>query len=371
MLADPGGFRAVGFATAALPSLRPQPSQQTPVPPIVRAIDVGYGNTKYTFAGGNGTAIRCGMFPSSTCWSASDPGANVLGERRNTIVVQVDGIWHELGPDVGAARGRFRATNLHDGYVDAPEYKALVKGALYLSGADAIDVLVLGLPVRLYAAKRAALERAWTGVHETARGKRVGVQHVRVFAQPQGALACYATSVGRDSVMKRELNLVVDPGARTFDWLLSRGMTLLQGQSSSTERGMFDIVGAIADEISSEIGERYEDHDAIDQALRTRRPLVLYQKPLELKRFAKIADKVAQEAVSRMLEHLRDVASIQNVVLVGGGAELFRKAVKAAFPKHRITDLDEPIHANVRGFQIAGEQLASRTVRPATSDEAT
>jgi len=46
-------------------------------------------------------------------------------------------------------------------------------------------------------------------------------------------------------------------------------------------------------------------------------------------------------------------------VLVGGGAFLFRKAVKAAFLKHRIHEVKEPLFANVRGFQIAGQNHAA------------
>ncbi|MFY9327741.1 MAG: PRTRC system protein D, partial [Georgfuchsia sp.] len=50
--------------------------------------------------------------------------------------------------------------------------------------------------------------------------------------------------------------------------------------------------------------------------------------------------------------------SLQNIILVGGGAFLFRKAVKAAFPKHRIHEVKEPMFANVRGFQLAGQNYA-------------
>ena len=46
--------------------------------------------------------------------------------------------------------------------------------------------------------------------------------------------------------------------------------------------------------------------------------------------------------------------SFQNIILVGGGAYLFKKAVKEAFPKHKILEVKDPLHANVRGFQIAG-----------------
>ncbi len=54
--------------------------------------------------------------------------------------------------------------------------------------------------------------------------------------------------------------------------------------------------------------------------------------------------------------------SLQNIVLVGGGAFLFKKAVKAAFPKHRIHEVKEPMFANVRRFQLAGQNYAVSAV---------
>jgi len=52
---------------------------------------------------------------------------------------------------------------------------------------------------------------------------------------------------------------------------------------------------------------------------------------------------------------------------VGGGAFLFKKAVKAAFPKHRIHEVKEPMFANVRGFQLAGQNYAATA--PAASHD--
>jgi plasmid segregation protein ParM len=49
--------------------------------------------------------------------------------------------------------------------------------------------------------------------------------------------------------------------------------------------------------------------------------------------------------------------SVENVVLVGGGAYLFRKAIRRHFSKHKIHEVDDPLHANVRGFQLLGEQF--------------
>jgi hypothetical protein len=55
---------------------------------------------------------------------------------------------------------------------------------------------------------------------------------------------------------------------------------------------------------------------------------------------------------------------------VGGGAFLFKKAVKEAFATHQILEVKEPMFANVRGYQIAGTnyaytalQAAGRTLR--------
>jgi plasmid segregation protein ParM len=62
--------------------------------------------------------------------------------------------------------------------------------------------------------------------------------------------------------------------------------------------------------------------------------------------------------VSTMREWIESPHSLQNIILVGGGAFLFRKAVKAAFPMHRIHEVKEPMFANVRGFQLAGQNYA-------------
>ena len=340
------------------------------MPDIARAIDVGYGNTKYTYRASSGD-IRCGLFPSLSHWTTSDPTRHLLGDRRDTVVVPLDGMFHEVGPGISAARGRYRATNMHDAYVDTPEYRAFVKGALSYIGEPKIDVLVMGLPVKHLTAKRAALERAWAGEHEIAAGKRVTVESVKVFAQPQGALAFYSLTTGQASVRQGDLNLVIDPGQRTFDWLVSRGMVLVQGQSSSTDRGMHDILSAIADAISQDVGEDYRDLEAIEKALRTRKPLTLFQQNYSMQRYKPIVEKITQEAVARMQEFIRDIPSIQNILLVGGGAHLFKSAVHSAFPKHRITDVPEPVFANVRGFQrIADEILAQKARRhPAQSEE--
>src|SRR5581483_8540103 len=132
--------------------------------PIVRAVDVGFGNTKYV-TGFAGEDIRCAYFPSIAYPSARDWSAVAAVERRKTVAVPIDGLFYEVGPEVHLAADTFRATQLHDRYTETPEYIALLRGALNLMKVDVIDVLVVGLPVATFISKKAALERAMTGRH--------------------------------------------------------------------------------------------------------------------------------------------------------------------------------------------------------------
>jgi plasmid segregation protein ParM len=139
-------------------------------------------------------------------------------------------------------------------------------------------------------------------------------------------------------------------------------MRLVLKTSDSVTRGVSHVLRAIASDIGTEIGTPYTDLDAIDRALRTGKSLMIYQKAYDLSRLMPVANSVAERAVGAMLESIPAAYSLQNIILVGGGAFLFRGAVRKAFPKHRIHEVAEPMFANVRGFQLAGmNYMASQT----------
>ncbi len=329
-----------------------------PMETIVRAVDVGFGNTKYVTSCAS-NEIRCATFPSVAYPSARDLSTVPAAERRKTVAVPIDGLFYEVGPEVNLAADTFRATQMHDRYTETPEYAALLRGALNLMKVGTIDLLVVGLPVAAFAAKKAALEKVMTGKHEVGGGRTVMVRKALAVAQPQGALVYYASLHQKLQAIENEQSLVIDPGARTFDWLVTRGMRLVQKKSHSINRGMFDILQAIATEISDDIGTPYRDFDAIDTALRTGKSPVIYQKPYDMSHLMPIARTIAQQAVSSMMQWIEASYSFQNIILVGGGAFLFKTAVKDAFPKHKIHEIKDPIYANVKGFQIAGMNYAS------------
>lgn len=324
---------------------------------VVRAVDVGYRQTKFV-TGMAGTSIRCASFPSVAYPSKRDQTKSAALERRQTISVPVAGLFYEVGPDVALAADSFRASQMHDRFTATPEYLALLRGALRMMNAPEIDLLVVGLPVALLTLRKTSLEKAMMGIHDVGGGRRVVVKKAMVMAQPQGALVYYATATNRLAAMQDQPSLVVDPGGRTFDWLVSRGMRLVQKKSHSLNRGVSDVLRAVASEISMEIGARYMDVDAIDEALRLEKPLILHQRPYDLSRLQRVVDKFAEQAVSSMMQWIDDPYSLRHIVLTGGGAWLFKQAVKAAFPKQKIQVLRDPMFANVRGFQIAGMNFA-------------
>lgn len=326
--------------------------------PLIRAIDVGYGYTKYTAAVA-GQHLHCASFPSLAYPTPRDPGRTLGAERRKTVAIPINGLFYEVGPDVMLAADTFRATQIHDHYIDTPEYLALARGALRMMKVETIDLLVVGLPVAHFVSKKAALEKLMTGRHDVGGGKRVQVRQTIAMAQPNGALIDYATQHDRVLAMEDETSLVIDPGSRTFDWLVARGMKLAHKRSHSVNRGVSDILQIIADDIGTEIGRPYNQLDAIDLALRTGKSLAVFQRTYGLARMRPVVESVAKQAVGSMLRRIGEVYDVQNVILVGGGAFLFKKAIKEAFSTHQLLEVKEPFFANVRGYQVAGRDYAA------------
>ncbi|MCK7581222.1 MAG: hypothetical protein MZV65_40015 [Chromatiales bacterium] len=179
---------------------------------IVRAIDVGYGNTKYVTQA-EGGSIRCAHFASAAPATAGQPGA-ALGDKRRTLGIAIGDLTYEVGPDAHLAAEVYQTRQMHDGYCETPEYLALTRGALGFMKIERIDLLVLGLPVATYKTRRASLERRMKGLHALDKGRGVLVERVKVVAQPQGALMLFGVQSNRIDQINHERNLVIDAGAR-------------------------------------------------------------------------------------------------------------------------------------------------------------
>ncbi|KAK0039482.1 PRTRC system protein D [Biomphalaria pfeifferi] len=102
--------------------------------PVVRAIDVGFGNTKYV-TGASGGKVSLASFPSLGVRSTDDDNAGV-GSKRKTVMVPVGGFFYEVGPEIELGAQRHRSRHQHDGFTETDEYRALMAGALHYMKTD-------------------------------------------------------------------------------------------------------------------------------------------------------------------------------------------------------------------------------------------
>ncbi|MBF1166224.1 MAG: hypothetical protein HXL68_14435 [Dechloromonas agitata] len=161
---------------------------------VVRAIDVGYGNTKFTSLVTNAD-IQCGVFPSLAPQASSghDLAAGLM-QRRNTVVVEVDGVKYEVGKDARLAHDASHGRVLDPDYSMTNAHMAMIRGALFYMRQPKIDLLVLGLPVNTFEKYSQALTKPVIGKHpvplrEKSGGlcqRKVKVVNCRDIPQPIG-----------------------------------------------------------------------------------------------------------------------------------------------------------------------------------------
>ena len=331
----------------------------------VRAVDVGRGNVKFIANFTNGEP-KCDMFPAEAHPTEVALDQDGWGTKRKTVGIPIGKLVYEVGPDVNLAADVFNANVLHhDRYCESDEYLALLLGAVHYMNLATIDLLIIGLPVATFKLRKlvAALERRIEGDHALAGARRISIGKAKAVPQPVGALMSYGLLQNRLAEVRRERSLIVDAGRRSFDWLVTQGMQQIEKRSSSVNRGIFDVLQCIADGIGRSTSSQFRDYDAIDTALRSRRRLTIFQNDYDIEQHLPLARKIPEQAVAEMMRYVGDASDIKNLLLVGGGAFFFKPALKAAFPRHTIQEIKDPIFANVKGFQYAGTDLA-RTLWP-------
>lgn len=337
--------------------------------PVVRAIDVGYGNTKYVVAHTKGQPITCSLFPSVA------PQANAIGDlgngvfqRRNTVTLDIGGVRYEVGKDAELAQDASFGRVLDVDYSMSDTYMALLRGALYYMGEPTIDMLVLGLPVNLHDQFADKLMARALGKHKvpafdaedpsSAPQVTVEVKAVRVIPQPIGAFLDYSIRTKAYNRMRNEMNLLIDPGYFTLDWVVSKGVKMINARSGAHSGGMSSLLRAMAEQISHRIGSPITDLSLIDSAIREHRNPHFFGKEFtEFPEFLATGKEKARQFVSVMANKVGTGVDIQNIVVAGGGAEFFLDVVQEKFPRHELVICDDPIYSNVRGFQLAGTQF--------------
>lgn len=321
---------------------------------VVRALDLGWGYTKYSKLNAAGE-LEYLSFPSLAP-RASGLGLSLgdLGQR-DTIIVSVEGTDYEVGPDSRDLDTNDSTRNLNDQYIHTDQYKAVLRGALHYIGEPVIDGLVVGLPVSGMA-NAEKLKEMCKGTHKLNAKDSVTVKDVRVVPQPVGGLMYCLSQPQMPGLeyLADEINLVIDPGFLTFDFVTTNGKKIIENRSNAHAGGVSKVLRAICESLSTKFGIKYDNLGAIDKAL-ARRKLRINGIQEDLDEHIRSTRPVIEGSVNYMKNIVGDGADIDNIILLGGGSMLYQKAIKSFYPNHSIVVLENSQMANVMGFQIIGE----------------
>jgi plasmid segregation protein ParM len=321
---------------------------------VVRAIDVGYGNVKYTTGvDAEGKAV-CGHFPAvAAVASGRDIGAGVSA-KKDVVTVAAGGNNYLVGPDaLLSLKSEMNGRVLSRDYPETDRYLALARGALAYMDCKQIDLLVTGLPVAYLGDYKGRLENRLAGEHQYPDGRTVIVRKAWAIPQPLGGYLQYAIE-SRSETIKDSNCLVVDAGFFTVDWLVCRGLKVIDERSGSLPGGMSKLLARMAEAVSEQVGEPFSDINRLDEALRNGGVLQWYGQPLDIKPFTPRFRPEIDEAVEAILASVGSMNDIGSVLLVGGGAGQFQAGLKQVCRRNPLSVADDGMFANVRGFHLAG-----------------
>jgi plasmid segregation protein ParM len=302
----------------------------------------------------NGRPVRSVAIPSRA--RSGVHGTTAIGGDDPDMVVpcyETEGVKFTVGALSDAESAGFEA------YPFSPMNRSIVHHALRVAGLAGCKVqIATGLPLstffkgaapneELLARKDRSIMTPVTSIDGSAMAEIVAHQ-----VCPEGLSAWVDWAISDDGKLRpgaiEETTGVVDIGGRTTDVaVILPGKRVDHARSGSAEMGMHDVI----EEIRVKLHKRF-DYEisavAIDQALRTG-SLKMFGKPVDIRdeidaAVQQVADGVWRE-VSRRLGTGLD---LDRVLLVGGGAYLFRKALEARFPHVEVPA--DPEFANARGF---------------------
>jgi plasmid segregation protein ParM len=329
-------------------------------------IDVGYGFTKFSVV----HTKKGPVFDSVPSVASPVRGQEFRSAGPDSLgaMIDVDGTAYYVGQDVAAFADTMVPSNTSSGFVLSAPYKALYRGALYqiakrqqsLGNEMRIEHATVGLPLTTFLDFEGEVQAFSKGVHlvphphKGATLKVVVVEEASVMLQPLGVLLSTADENFKDEVMA-----VVDVGTGTTDVLV-----VVEGTPNFTRSGSFDLglnrmLEAAVDTIERSLVDSPVFMGRMHRALRNAEPHVkhagrLYPMGGLMRAMEPVADKIMDRVAS--ISGLP--GDIGHIVLAGGGAEIFMKALMRKYPNlhERVAIAEDPVFSAVRGFHLAAER---------------
>ncbi|WP_299021016.1 hypothetical protein [uncultured Photobacterium sp.] len=317
------------------------------------AIDVGFGTTAVVDnINGHDSSVR--SFASRAVPVSYGKRNALTGgvlQERESIVVRVDGIDYEVGPDVADIGAASEVRTLNDSYITSSRYKALLLGALAHCKFDYIDMLVGGLPISNLG-RSDELKAMMIGKHKIGN-RTIIVKDARVIPQPLGALMHFAKHRAHHeksdmmAVLARKTWLTADPGYGTFDYLTCNGVVPDDSRSDAHPFGHGRILADCCEYLSQIFGFDI-NVEVVDKAFRTG-SLNVFGHSYDFPGTSgddisfdvtPIIEKITSDAVDAMKNKVGNGVDIDEILVSGGPAELYLPAIEKAYPKHKVSLID-------------------------------
>jgi len=317
-------------------------------------LDIGYSNLKIVY--GDNTEVSPKMIKRPAGAAPLDHlGQRIMGND-DSLHVLVDG--KEFAAAVSHDRIENWPRELHKDYTATESYRALFNAGLLLTEMSEIDCVITGLPTNQYldAELREHLTKIMRGEHQITPRRKVVVHDVKIVPQPLGGFVDWMHGLDDPSQIEDSSVLVVDPGFFSVDWVL-----LVNGEFKRASSGTsLDATSVVLDEAAAMIAQDHGGNPGrskLENAVRAERSTVsVFGERIEIAPYlADASAKVGHIACSQIQESLRkENSSIDQIVLVGGGAPFFEASIKEAFAKTPINLAKEAVFANARGFWRGG-----------------
>jgi plasmid segregation protein ParM len=337
---------------------------------VARAIDIGYGNTKFsTTDSRDGKEIACSMFPSVAPLAPKRESDRFLDKKDVVLIELKSGECHEVGPDAIHSLPSNASRKLDPEFPRQDAYMALARGAMDYMKVDRIDHLVVGLPVSSMNSMAAVVRDSLVGEHKLST-RTIHVGDVQVVAQPLGGLYDFGTRNKMMDAIRNGNNILIDPGYFTLDWVFTTGTKPNWSRSgTASNAGVGAILRDIMDRIAGDIQLREKRVvevtesllNMLDFAIRSKTEFKVKGVSIDLSRYMAAPNHVVEAAgLTKLRKSVGSLDDLHMVILVGGASHLYKEAVSKLFGDIDVRVAMEPHYANVRGFQLMAQVEAMR-----------
>lgn len=324
-------------------------------PSVIRAIDIGYGYTKFISSVNAKGQPKTESFPSVAAAEFNNQPNSNLFNKHDVISVLHQNVRYSVGEDALLLAPSNHQRNLNLNYSDSVEYDVLMRAALKKMHLKTIDRLMIGAPIANSNQLSEKLVKKWKGTIEVDTDQCVNILNVTVCPQPLGGFVQYCIENQHLLNLKKQRNLIIDPGHYTLDCLVSDNMKLGEG-SHSLEGGISFLIEQIANQLGPS-AKNLITLNRIDQLLYLKQDLKFKDDLFVLDDFKGVIERVVDQSVQGILSHIKNIDNIDNIILVGGGAEIYYPYLKKYLKNRQIFQTKAKNFANVLGFQIIGESL--------------